>query len=171
MESIWKHWRYINGTANYPVPSQHASSFWQNSKWNCNKHSLGTYSNYQRSRLLNLGNYVLRAFLSTFPFEFRHFFPLCLWIPWQESAMFQPRCICVSLAKVFSWKVLKTLGIYHPWCILGRGQTESRLAFSEIMDLHWWVVWMWLGSQLVPYKEGFLCLSIQIKFNSTDLTR
>lgn len=84
------------------MPSQHASSFWQSREWNYNKHSLGTYSNYQRRILPNLHNYVLSAFLPTFPFGFRHFFffSMWLWILWKKNAMLQPRGIWVSLGNL-----------------------------------------------------------------------
>lgn len=128
------------------MPSQHASSFWQSREWNYNKHSLGTYSNYQRRILPNLHNYVLSAFLPTFPFGFRHFFffSLC------DSEYCERKMLCFSLeASEFHWeifaKILENSEIYQPWFILCRDQAESHLIFSGILDLDWWVVWVvWL---------------------------
>lgn len=114
----------------------------------------------------NLLNYVLSAFLSTFSFGFRHiFFPSVSLNTVKEKW-------CASASRFHQWKsflqkLLETFEQQCSWCILGRNQTESHLAFSDIMDLHWWIVWVWFGGQLVAYKEAFMGPKIQIKFNST----
>lgn len=116
----------------------------------------------------NLRNYVLSALLSTISFGFRHFFPLCAY------EYCKRKMVCFSLkVSVFHWwksflqKLLETFELHCSWCILGRHQTESHSAFSEIMNLHWYIVWVWFGGQLVDYKETFLRPKIWIKFNST----
>lgn len=150
------------------MPSQYASSFWQNSEWNYNKHSLETHSNYRRNSLPNLRNYVLSAFLSTLSFRFKYFFFLCVFeYRERKTVCFSLEVSVVHWQKSFLQKLLETYELLCSCCIPGRYQTKSRLTFSEIMGLHWWIVSVWWGGQLVAYTEAVLSPKSQIKFSST----
>lgn len=134
------------------MPSQYASSFWQNSEWNYSKHSLETHSNYRRNSLPNLRNYALSAFLSTLSFRFKYFFFLCVFeYRERKTVCFSLEVSVVHWQKSFLQKLLETYELLCSCCIPGRYQTKSPWRFlrswaytGELFqygeEVNWWLI-------------------------------